>query len=380
MASINTHIIERNIVGCATNEEQDILHSWLVRSKANRDAYSRMKNIWDSCRIKNYSQEDIDREWALLAQRINTKTAPSRLVSRLRDPKPRRAVTISYRRAAVVLLFAVVGGAMLQRWIQTPAEKSSAVAYQEITVPYGARSKMLLPDGSGITLNAGTTLRYSNDFGKNDRDLWLDGEAYFVVNKSAIPFVVHAGTMKIQALGTQFNVKAYSSENSIETTLVEGKVAITDVSDTEHKKETILLPNQKLIVHREGHQEKTAAANPAENRADENKTIDPPALTADNKMDKQENIDPMPNISWKDNEWVIYRESLENLAVKLERRFDVTISFRDEHLRALRYNGTLPDESLEQVLKVITLVSPIQYMVKGKTVVFWEDKQLNVKK
>ena len=104
-----------------------------------------------------------------------------------------------------------------------------------------------------------------------------------------------------------------------------------------------------------------------------------PAVAAVNDMVKQENIDPIPDISWKDNEWVIYRESLGNLAVKLERRFDVKISFQDEHIRAFRYNGTLPDESLEQVLNVIAFVSPIKYSVKGKTVVFSEDKQLRVR-
>ena len=379
MARIDTYIIERNITGCATDEEQAILHQWLARAESNRDAYSRMKNIWDSCRIKSYSQDDIHREWELLSKRIDAKTVQSRTTSRIHRPEPRRVITLSYRWAAAAVLLAIIGGAMLHSWMQKQMEEISTVAtaYQEINVPYGARSKILLPDGSRITLNAGTKLRYGIDFGKSNRDLWLDGEAFFVVKKSVTPFVVHSGTVKIKALGTQFNVKAYASENKIETTLVEGKVAVTDTNVPEHHQEVTLLPNQKLIVDRDGNREKIVPAN----KANEKNNAAQPAEIAVQEMVKQENIDPLPDISWKDNEWVIYRESLGSLAVKLERRFDVKISFRDENIRAFRYNGTLPDESLEQVLNVITLASPdIKYSVKGKTVVFSENKQVNVRK
>jgi ferric-dicitrate binding protein FerR (iron transport regulator) len=181
--------------------------------------------------------------------------------------------------------------------------------------------------------------------------------------------------MQIKALGTQFNVRAYASENNIETTLIEGIVAITDTNAPEET-EITLLPNQKLIVSKDGNSEKIETANPTESNAVEDKrTVQPTTIVVNDHILMQQDIDPLPEISWKDNEWVIYRESLVKLSVKLERRFDVKIYFEDEKLKTHRFNGTLPDESLEQVLKMISLVSPVNYSVKGKTVVFSENKQ-----
>jgi len=355
--------------GTLADDERRELNTWIEQSKENKLMFNQIREI---LLVSRLNDEHFQFDVPAALDRVRKKIRLRQPIPRFRNPKPRRVITISYRWAAVAAILLIIGGTLLNQWIRQPSVLP--IAYQEINVPYGARSKILLPDGSTITLNAGTTLRYGNSFGKSNRDLWLDGEAYFVVNKSTTPFVVHAGTVQIKALGTQFNVRAYSSENNIETTLVEGKVAISDSNAPEPNKEVTLLPNQKLIVAKDGTPEKMETSNPA----NENKIVAQPALISIQKIEKQENIDPLPDISWKDNEWVIYRESLENLAIKLERRFDVKISFQEESLKTLRYNGTLPDESLEQVLNIIALVSPIKYSVKGKSVVFSKKTQLNV--
>src|SRR5690606_28581712 len=80
-------------------------------------------------------------------------------------------------------------------------------------------------------------------------NIWLDGEAYFVVEKSQMPFIVHSGTVQIKAVGTEFNVRAYSSEDQVETTLISGKVLVRDTGGlSDLPEEVALLPNQKLIV------------------------------------------------------------------------------------------------------------------------------------
>ena len=129
-----------------------------------------------------------------------------------------------------------------------------------------------------------------------------------------------------------------------------------------------LLPNQKLTIVKE-----STEIDPVNDTADDELAAIQ-EITPNSGIIRHDNIDPLPDISWKDNEWVIYRESLENLAVKLERRFDIKIIFNDDHLKSLRYNGTLPDESLEQVLNVMKMVSPIKYTIRGKTVIFSEHR------
>src|SRR5690606_17019531 len=279
-----------------------------------------------------------------------------------------KSITLSYRWAAAVVTFVLLTGVLLYYVGQAPFYTEAAVSYQEIIVPNGSRSKIRLPDSSYITVNAGTTVRYHTGFGTAHRDIWLDGEAYFVVKKSEKPFIVHSGTVQIKAVGTEFNVRAYSSEDQVETTLISGKVLVRDTSGlSDLPDEVALLPNQKLIVAKRNvsmDDEDALVASTAGGVSQVSK----PARN----IIKQEHIDPAPNVSWKDEEWVIYRESLGDLSIKLERRYNVKIIFVDDHLKSFRYNGTLPDEPLEQVLKIMSMVSPIRYTVTGKTVVFSE--------
>ena len=367
------NIIVRYLTGSITDCEHSVLTSWLSLSAENQQLFDQVREIWLASK-QNSKKFQFDSRSAF--ERFKKKTIQNNQKPKLRNTNNRHLITISYRWAVAVVLFAIVGGALFYGLLQKQAIDSIATAYQEITVPYGARSKVLLPDGSFITLNAGTTLRYNVDFGKEHRNLWLDGEGYFVVNKSTTPFIVHSGTVQIKALGTQFNVRAYSSENNIETTLVEGKVSISNVGDqSEQGEELTLLPNQKLIVSKNGSKRETGVnLQEKEEKLLTNHQAHKSSAISVNEIIKQEKIDPLPDISWKDNEWVIYRESLEQLAVKLERRHNITIVFKDEHLKSFRYNGTLPDESLEQVLDVMSMVSPITYSVKGKVVSFSENK------
>jgi transmembrane sensor len=82
----------------------------------------------------------------------------------------------------------------------------------------------------------------------------------------------------------------------------------------------------------------------------------------------EKNIDVRPFISWNGKRWIIKEEELGKLAVKLERKYDVKIIFENERLKHLRFSGTLEDESIEQVFKAVSLVSPVRYKIEGKNV------------
>ncbi len=343
-------------------DEYRELTSWIARSKENELMFNQVREILLVSRVND---RDFQFDVHAALERIRKKTQLNKPIPRFRNAKPLKTIRLSYRWAAAIVLFIMVGNILLYRWIHLPVEQSHA--YQEITVPLGSRSKLLLPDGSHVALNAGSSLRYRTDFGTKHRNLWLDGEGYFDVNKSSAPFVVHSGSVQIKAVGTSFNVRAYSSEDCIETTLVKGKVMITDTENRQaESREVTLLPNQKLIVPKNKILSQQNTSNNSVVQTNENRSQSGPRKS----MTLQEKINPVPDVSWKDNEWVIYREDLASLAVKLERRFDVKIVFEDERLKSFRYNGSLPDLSLEQVLDIMSMVSPVQYSVNGKTVVF----------
>ena len=343
-------------------DERRELVSWIAQSKDNELIFNQIREILLVAQA-NDTNFRFDTEAAF--ERINDIIRLNARLPKSGNRKSSKRMTLSYRWVAAVAaaLLMIYGGTIYH--YQTSQSSERFAAYQEIIAPMGSRTQIVLPDGSKVNLNAGSTLRYGMNYGLANRDLWLDGEGFFDVSKSATPFIVHSGTVQIKALGTSFNVRAYSSDNVIETTLITGKVIVTQ---TDHSYEIAeggitLTSHQKLILpdsHETANQIKA-------------KTMDTENLLHDDIILK--NIeDPLPEISWKENKWVIYRENLGDLAVKLQRRFDIEIEFEDEQLKLFRYNGSLPDISLEQVLKIISMVSPIDYSVNEKKVIISEKK------
>ena len=117
----------------------------------------------------------------------------------------------------------------------------------EVTTNNGSKSKLVLPDGSTVWLNADSKLTYEKDFGPAGREVSLEGEAYFDVKKMpGVPFIIHTKVIQVKVVGTAFNVKSYSDEPTTETSLVRGQVEITVNKRPGDK--YILLPNNKLVV------------------------------------------------------------------------------------------------------------------------------------
>jgi ferric-dicitrate binding protein FerR (iron transport regulator) len=201
--------------------------------------------------------------------------------------------------------------------------------------------------------------------------LQLDGEAYFTVAKNKeIPFIVKTSDIDIKAVGTSFNVKAYSDEGTIETTLVEGKIAIIRNGITKKSTgEFYLEPNQKATFVKE----KTTFEV-----TDVRKFIEelPPQIKVETgKVYIIPKVDPDPNIAWKDNRLIFRGEEMESLVVKLERKYNVKINITCDYVKKFRFSGTLDDETLQQVLDVIKLSAPIDYSVEGKSVTIKENTE-----
>ena len=135
----------------------------------------------------------------------------------------------------------------------------------KIAVPLGAKSCITLPDGTKAWLNAGTELTYNEDYGQKKRTLFLTGEAFFDVAKDKEhPFIVNTSDLIIQALGTQFNVKAYPEEKIITTTLVEGKIDVRMIKSNRQLKKVTLLPNEEIVYFVPGYRQKVETGSVTE--------------------------------------------------------------------------------------------------------------------
>jgi transmembrane sensor len=268
-------------------------------------------------------------------------------------------------RAAAIFVLAFALGAVYVNY-----QKSARLANLpngglcEISAPFGAKSDITLPDGSQVQLNAGSVIRYSSDFNVCNRNVSIEGEAYFKVAKNKeLPLIVSADNVKIRAVGTEFNVKAYKDEGTVETTLIEGKVEITKTSKNEAQTTKLNLDvNQKAVFIKENSEASV------ENIRNREKELKSEAKVVDERTLVVEKIDIKQITAWTSNQMIFRGEKLENICIKLSRRYNVNFQFESEAVRNYRFSGTLNDETLTQVLDVIKLIAPIDYSMDKKMV------------
>jgi transmembrane sensor len=249
-------------------------------------------------------------------------------------------------------------------------EPEVPINYNQINVPLGSKSEITLPDGTHVILNAGSMLKYRSDFNLTNRDVDLVGEAYFKVAKNPnLPLYVTAGNLSIRAVGTEFNVKAYNEEGVIETTLIEGKVNITQVIKNGGENKPIsLIPNQKAIYF-----SKSDSFILQKIKSIDSSLIESTDIVTENLMISQK-VDVSQVVAWTEGKLIIRGENLDNLCIELQRKYDVNFIFKNDEIRKYRFSGILLDETLEQVLDVIKRTSPINYFLEGKTVFLSSDK------
>jgi transmembrane sensor len=330
--------------------------------------------------IKRYLQQDLENfstqpqtsvpDFSSMFKNIQARIDDSQIV--LPSLKKRRSTVLGILRIAAILIPSLILGGVASYFLLNRKPASLAISYNEIRTPLGAQSEVVLPDGSIVWLNAGSTLRYMNVFNKDNRDISLTGEGYFKVAKNtALPFNVKTGDLNIRAVGTEFNVKSYDDEGIIETTLVEGKIMISQ--NKKLRKSIYLEPNQKAVY----------VKNNKKLTVEDLKAVretKPEVL----KLKKgiiyvAEKVDPVPIVSWKEKRLILKGEELSNLLIKLERKYDVKFIFESESLKQFRFTGTLENETLTQVLDMIKLSAPIDYDLQGNTVIISENKQMTKK-
>lgn len=268
------------------------------------------------------------------------------------ERQPKSGFSISrilrvYQKVAAFLLIPLIGLGVLY-WI-TQYNQSSG-QYTETIAPRGQKSQIVLADGTKVWLNSDTKIKYPGNFSKNQRDVYLDGEAFFEVSKNPHqPFVVHTSGVNVKVLGTKFNVKAYADENQIETSLFEGKVNLLlndPSSDQQVVKE--VKPGQSFAYSKTDHQ------------------------LAANKF-PQDEID-----GWKKNQLIFKDDTFSNLVRRVERWYDVKVvydekQFNDRRLTVELYEG----ERLERLMNIISLALSVDYKYeKGEIILTPKTKNM----
>jgi transmembrane sensor len=254
---------------------------------------------------------------------------------------------------------AIIGGIIFGAWKFFPSQNKTATAraetVNEVETKKGVRgTKVVLPDGSQVWLNSESRLVYGRSFNDSLREVELEGEAYFdVVRDHKKPFVVHTSGIDIRVLGTAFNVKSYSAEPTIETTLVHGMIEIVRKNQPGAPRK-ILHPHQKDVFNK-------SAVGTAQ------KTEIVGVIPADTVTKLPQNLadTSIVETSWVYNKLRFEKESFDKVAMRMERWFNVKITIKDEKMSRERLNGSFTIETVDEALQALQLTVPFVYTKKG---------------
>ncbi|MBN2275027.1 MAG: FecR family protein [Bacteroidales bacterium] len=346
---------QSGIDACGNNKDENT-DSW--RHELEKAAF--LSQILTSHKKIKYS-DDIKKQHA------------GRLLARIKADKKSKQnnnLPLLLRIAAGVLILVALSVALFRREIFMIAGRQGP--NMELIVPSGEKSQLILADGTKVWVNSESRLVYPAGFDGQDRKVILEGEAYFDVSKvKNSKFTVYTQDVKVEVLGTKFNVKSYPKDHTIETTVVEGMVRIEDDEDKVRFSPVLLKTDERMIFRKEytEHQDSEKI-----NEVPEKITEKDVPVKVKEILISQVNTE---NVTcWKDHLLIFDNETLEEIAIKMSRWYKVDVKIVDDDLKAHRYTGKfVNNETLDQVLEAINLTTAIQYSVNQNSVQIRSEKK-----
>lgn len=312
------YLIQKQTKGNLNLSEQIELSERLADPK-NLDAEGILRNEWQK---QLESEVQPERDLTSVLDKVH---------HRIRLNEEQKPVQLTwwqtFQRIAAILIVPLTISFLAYFYFQSKHTVEN-LSYAEIECPMGVRTKFQLPDGSTGYLNSGSRLKYPVQF-SGERKVELTGEAYFdVVHNASLPFHVNTRYLDIKVLGTTFDVIANGDETSEEIILQTGKV---DVSTHAGKQITLLQPNERLVFD-------------FENQKFEKKTVEASQYT-----------------SWKEGKLVFRNENMQQVARRLSRWYNADVVVDGKQLDDYAFHATFMDEPLDEVLKLLSLTTPLSF-------------------
>lgn len=314
-------ILGKYLSNSATEEEKENLLQWLEESDENRRQFKKTYDLW------LYTD-------AMLTDDSEIETALTLLRKRTSSRQKKKVNYYLYRfkvmQIAASLLLLFLAGYIGYEFKDSGGNQSVTMNHL-LTGPDG-KGEYILPDGSTVWLNANSVLKYPEVFSEGKRTVYLEGEALFDIKEDQKhPFFVNAGGLNVEVTGTRFLARNYPRKNMIETVLVSGSVTIGGGFFASPE---ILQPGELLTYNKQ------------------TKEIDL----------RKVNTDDYTN--WIHSKLVFDKANLANIIINLEKWFDVEIVASPELVRSTHMSFTVRRESLEEILKNMSLTAPITYRWK----------------
>ena len=312
----------------------DELKTWIAASAENQQYFIRQREIWFSAVSREAaSVYDKDKAFENFRNRVESQKEI--------QSTSRRGFSLSalWRYAAVVAIIIAVG--CISYW-QGEVNVKDTFADISVEAPLGSKTKLYLPDGTLVWLNAGSRMTYSQGFGVDNRKVELEGEGYFEVKRNEkIPFFVKTKDLQLQVLGTKFNFRDYPEDHELVVSLLEGKVGLNNLLREE--KEAVLSPDERAVL----------------NKANGLLTVE--SVTASTAS------------QWTDGYLCFDEELLPDIAKELERSYNVKIHIANDSLKTFRFYGNFVrrEQNIQEVLEALASTEKMQYKIEERNITIY---------
>ena len=360
--------------GEATAEELEEFNALLQQYPELGMRTEIMRNIWHSRQqSSSVNAGNFDKHLQRLSNHLaapalqfeNDQADNNTPVVEINRPRRYRWLWLAAGAAACALVFFLT-------WSKTEKNNTKPViAKNTISTRPGSKSKIELPDGTQVWLNADSKLTYDQNFLGNTREVNLTGEAYFDVAHATsqktgqrIPFIIHTSSIDVKVLGTAFNVRSYPGEKTTETALIRGSVEVTLHNSPDKK--IILKPDEKLIVKNDN----TTIINNSQQQNEPVAEEEPVMMLSKMQPYKQDSASHYETM-WVKNKLAFENEPFERVAPEIERWYNVTFVVKNESLKKLHFRGVFENKSLNEVMEALSFSIKFHYEIKGDQVIVW---------
>ncbi len=295
------------------DEEESLQLEDLLENEENQFIFQKAQKINNSFdKVNDLKGSGKQTSWKSIHSTLRTKKI--------------RLYSTRFIRYAAIIVFAFLIGHYFNGGFENIYQKTK---YAEVEVLNGQTGHIFLFDGTEVWLNSGTKLKYPSTFNSKDRTVELIGEAFFkVAHNKNLPFKVKTGMLEVEVLGTSFNVSAYEDEENQSVVLVEGKVQLNNLDGN---KIANILPGQMVVKN----------------------SSDKVLVT---------NVNTYSHTSWKEGKVSFTAERMVDIAKKLERWYNVEITFKNENLKDYEFTGTiLRNKPIDQTIMALELLAPIKF-------------------
>ncbi|MCA8833067.1 FecR domain-containing protein [Hymenobacter pini] len=333
-------LMGKELAGELTPAEHERLQAWLDQaSPVEKATYEATKQYWRIPAQPVATPAQTAAALHALWNRID-EVSSEETTARILPFRPAAPWWRSRMAAAVAGMGLLAGGIYYGVYPRLRNEAGAPLAYAEQAVAQGATTKVLLADGTTVWLNADSRLWYPKKFTSQQREVSLQGEAFFeVAHDRQHPFVLHVGQQQVRVLGTSFNVKAYPNEPTVETAVVTGRVAFIRAAGSggATSRDTLYVtPNQRVVFNRQ-----TAAM-------------------------QEEATDSREAMAWRQGELVFRQTPLDEVARTLARRYNVPVQLANDQLRHCQLTGSFRNQPLREVVSLLSMTGTFNYTLTDK--------------